>query len=57
MLLFFQDFLHGQNVFLHGEAHLQMGKGEAVTTTVLAKICKALDCNIGDIMEFVDDED
>ncbi len=35
----------------------KMGKGEAVTTTVLAKICKALDCNIGDIMEFVDDED
>ncbi len=36
---------------------IKMGKGEAVTTTVLAKICKALDCNIGDIMEFVDDED
>ena len=35
----------------------KMGKGEAVTTTMLAKICKALDCNIGDIMEFVDDED
>ena len=35
----------------------KMGKGEAVTTTVLARICKALDCNIGDIMEFVDDED
>lgn len=35
----------------------KMGKGEVVTTTVLAKICKALDCNIGDIMEFVDDED
>lgn len=35
----------------------KMGKGEAVTTAVLAKICKALDCNIGDIMEFVDDED
>ena len=34
----------------------KMGKGEAVTTTVLAKICKVLDCNIGDIMEFVDDE-
>lgn len=34
----------------------KMGKGEDVTTTVLAKICKALACNIGDIMEFVDDE-
>lgn len=34
----------------------KMGKCEDVTTTVLAKICKALDCNIGDIMEFVDDQ-
>ena len=34
----------------------KMGKGEDVTTAVLAKICKALDCYIGDIMEFVDDE-
>lgn len=35
----------------------KMGKGADVTTTVLAKICKALNCNIGDIMEFVDDEE
>ena len=34
----------------------KLGKGEDVTTTVLAKICKALDCNIGDIMEFVEDK-
>ena len=34
----------------------KMGKGEDVTTAVLAKICNALECNIGDIMEFVDDE-
>ena len=34
----------------------KMGKGEDVTTTVLAKICTALDCNIGDIMEFINDE-
>lgn len=34
----------------------KMGKGEAVTTTVLGKICKVLNCNIGDIMEFVDNE-
>lgn len=35
----------------------KLGKGEDVTTTVLAKICKALNCNIGDIMEFVDLDD
>ena len=34
----------------------KMGKGEDVTTTVLGKICKVLDRNIGDIMEFVDAE-
>lgn len=34
----------------------KLGKGEDVTTTVLAKICKALDCNIGDIMVFVEDK-
>lgn len=34
----------------------KLGKGEAVTTTVLAKICKALGCNIGDIMEFIEDD-
>lgn len=34
----------------------KMGRGQDVTTTVLEKICKALDCNIGDIMEFVNDE-
>lgn len=35
----------------------KLGKGEDVTTTVLAKICKALDCNIGDIMDFVNDKE
>lgn len=35
----------------------KMGRGQDVTTTVLEKICKALDCDIGDIMEFVNDEE
>lgn len=29
----------------------KLGKGENITTDVLLKICKALDCNITDIME------
>ena len=29
----------------------KLGKGENVTTDVLLKICKALDCDITDIME------
>ena len=29
-----------------------MGKGEKVSMETLAKICNALDCDIGDIMSF-----
>ena len=29
----------------------KLSKGENITTNVLLKICKALDCNITDIME------
>ena len=32
-----------------------MGKNDRVTTDVLEKICLALNCDVGDIMEFVDD--
>ena len=35
----------------------KLSKGEAVGTPTLEKICRVLHCNIGDIMEFVDDED
>ena len=34
----------------------KMGKGEKVSLERLHKICKTLNCNIGDIMEFADDE-
>ncbi|HIS43770.1 MAG TPA: helix-turn-helix transcriptional regulator [Candidatus Scatomorpha merdigallinarum] len=32
----------------------KLGKNERVTTDVLDKICCALDCDVGDIMEIVD---
>lgn len=34
----------------------KMGKGGHVTTEVLVKICKALDCGIDDIMEVINTE-
>ena len=34
----------------------KMSKGETVSTEVLMKICKALQCDVGDIMEFVETE-
>lgn len=33
----------------------KMGKNENVTTDVLLKICHALNCDIGDIMEIIPD--
>ena len=47
---------------LEREAHLthyslsKIEKGQDVSTDVLYKICSALECDINDIMEFVDDE-
>ena len=34
----------------------KLGKGENVNTEVLLRICKALKCDISDIMEFVSDD-
>lgn len=34
----------------------KLNKGDNVTTDILGKICKALDCNVEDIMEFIEDE-
>lgn len=31
----------------------KLGKGESVTTSVLLRICKVLNCNIGDIVDVV----
>ena len=33
----------------------KMSKGETVSTEVLMKVCKVLKCDVGDIMEFIDD--
>lgn len=35
----------------------KLGKNENVTTDVLLKICQALNCDIGDIMEIIPDEE
>ena len=34
----------------------KMGKNENVSTEVLGKICKVLNCNITDIFEFIPEE-
>lgn len=35
----------------------KLSKGEVVSMEVLMKVCKVLDCNIGDIMDFVPTEE
>ena len=35
----------------------KLDKSENVNTEVIGKICKALECKIDDIMEFVEDKD
>ena len=35
----------------------KLGKNENITTEVLVKICKSLNCDIGDIMEVLPDDD
>ena len=35
----------------------KMSKGETVSIDVLMKVCKMLHCDIGDIVEFIDDEE
>ena len=34
----------------------KMGRNQNVNTDILAKVCKALNCDIGDIMEIVQDD-
>jgi len=33
----------------------KMSKSEVVSTEVLMKVCKVLHCDVGDIVEFIDD--
>lgn len=35
----------------------KLSKGEPVSMEVLMKVCKSLDCDVGDIMEFVRDDE
>ena len=34
----------------------KLGKNEAVSMEVLLKICKVLNCNVGDIMDVINEE-
>ena len=46
---------HRENISTNGLARL--GKGAPVSMESMEKICKVLNCNIGDVMEFVPDNE
>ena len=59
-LLIDRDMLKKDLCKAAGISHASMaklGKNENVTTDVLVKICKALQCDISEIMEIVDDSE
>ena len=33
----------------------KMGKNEAVSMNIIGRICKELKCDVGDILEYIDD--
>jgi DNA-binding Xre family transcriptional regulator len=41
---------------ISGTTLAKMGRGENVNVDVLVKICKVLDCDVGDIMEIVKED-
>ena len=47
------NMMHRANISTNVLARL--GKGAPVSMESMEKICKVLDCNIGDVMEFVPD--
>lgn len=42
---------------IHSSTIAKMNKGEDISTETIKKICKLLDCQPGDIMEYVNDDD
>ena len=38
-------------------AVLKNGRAKAIRFSTLERICKALDCSVGDVLEFVDDDE
>ena len=49
------DMMHRANISTNVLARL--GKGAPVSMESMEKICKVLNCNIGDVMEFVPDNE
>ena len=40
-----------------GTTIAKMGRGEPVNLSVLGRICKALDVNVGDVVDYISSDD
>ena len=55
-LLIDKDMMKKDLRAMTGVSTTTMSKDENVSTEILSKICSALSCDVGDIMEFVPDK-
>lgn len=45
-----------ENTKITSSTIAKMGRGEAVSLDVLGRICNVMECNIGDLVDFVKEE-
>ena len=58
-LLIDKNMLRGELCRLSGVSKASLAKlktGQSVSVSILEKICRVLDCDYGDIMEYIPDE-
>lgn len=46
------DLVENENIGISSSTLAKMSKGEAVSITILEKICEELDCDFGDIISY-----
>ena len=50
------DLVENENIGISSSTLAKMSKSEAISITILEKICKELDCDFGDIISYVREE-
>jgi DNA-binding Xre family transcriptional regulator len=50
------DLVEDEKIGISSSTLAKMSKGELVSMSILEKICRALDCDFGDIVSIVRDE-
>lgn len=50
------DLVENEKIGISSSTLAKMSKGEPVSMSILEKICRALDCDLGDVASFVRNE-